>query len=278
MLRTKRGTVFSTLCFFSLVCKVLVLHIINMNEMRLGTDWNMGFKKQLFAAVLMLVTDLFLAAGLVFTLHGRASGRFHGTENRFREASAGEALGEPKVVALTFDDGPNAKYTGILLDGLKERGVKASFFLIGECIEGNEDLVKRMDEEGHLVGVHCLYHTDLTREELETANHQLEQTKSMIEEVTGKTPEYVRPPFGNWNETLGDKVSMEPVFWNVDSVDWKLKNTSRIVNKVMKGTKNGDIILMHDEFQTSVEAALQIIDNLLTNGYTFVTVDELTID
>ena len=71
---------------------------------------------------------------------------------------------------------------------------------------------------------------------------------------------------------------MEPVFWNVDSIDWKLKNTARIVNKVMKDTKNGDIILMHDEFQTSVEAALQIIDNLLANGYTFVTVDELTID
>lgn len=238
----------------------------------------MKFKKQLWAAVLLLAADLFLMTGLIFILYGRAAGHVRETGSHIREASAEEIQREPRVVALTFDDGPSAKYTEILLDGLKERGVKVSFFLIGECIEGNEEIVKRMDEEGHLVGVHCLHHTDLTREKPEEANNQLEQTKSMIEAVTGKTPEYVRPPFGNWNETLGDKVSMVPVFWNVDSVDWKLKNTSRIVNKVIKDTKNGDIILMHDEFQTSVEAAFQIIDNLLANGYTFVTVDELTID
>ena len=71
---------------------------------------------------------------------------------------------------------------------------------------------------------------------------------------------------------------MLPVFWSVDSIDWKLKNTSKIVNKVVKETKDGDIILMHDEFSTSIDAAFQIIDNLLANGYTFVTVDELTID
>ncbi len=238
----------------------------------------MEFGKQLWAAFLLLAADLFLAVGLIFVLYGRTGGHVRETGIHIREASAEEVRGEPRVVALTFDDGPSEKYTEILLDGLKERGVKASFFLIGECIEGNEELVKRMDEEGHLVGVHCLHHTDLTREKPEEANNQLEQTKSMIEAVTGKTPEYVRPPFGSWNEALGDKVSMEPVFWNVDSIDWKLKNTAGIVNKVMKDTKNGDIILMHDEFQTSVEAALQIIDNLLANGYTFVTVDELTID
>ena len=238
----------------------------------------MEFKKQLWVAFLLLAADLFLAVGLIFVLYGSTEGHVRETGSHIHEASAEEVRGEPRVVALTFDDGPNAKYTEILLDGLKERGVKASFFLIGECIEGNEEIVKRMDEEGHLVGVHCLHHTDLTREKPEEANNQLEQTKSMIEAVTGKTPEYVRPPFGNWNEALGDKVSMEPVFWNVDSIDWKLKNTARIVNKVMKDTKNGDIILMHDEFQTSVEAALKIIDNLLANGYTFVTVDELTID
>lgn len=238
----------------------------------------MEFKKQLCVAFLLLAADLFLAVGLIFVMYGRAEGLVREKGSHIREASAEEVRGEPRVVALTFDDGPNAKYTEILLDGLKERGVKASFFLIGECIEGNEEIVKRMDEEGHLVGVHCLHHTDLTREKPDEANSQLEQTKSMIEAVTGKTPEYVRPPFGSWNETLGDKVSMEPVFWNVDSIDWKLKNTARIVNKVMKDTKNGDIILMHDEFPTSVEAALQIIDNLLANGYTFVTVDELTID
>ncbi|MBO4991648.1 MAG: polysaccharide deacetylase family protein, partial [Firmicutes bacterium] len=180
------------------------------------------------------------------------------------------------------DDGPNKEYTEKLLDGLKARDVKASFFLVGECITGNEETVKRMDEEGHLIGVHCMEHTDLTKSPLSDALKCLSETADMVEEITGKQPDYVRPPYGSWNDILDESVtaelSMVPVFWSVDSTDWKLKNTSKIVNKVMKETKDGDIILMHDEFSTSVEAAFQIIDNLLAKGYTFVTVNELTID
>lgn len=196
--------------------------------------------------------------------------------------SAGNEDVEPKMVALTFDDGPNRKYTEKLLDGLKERNVKASFFLVGECIEGNEEVLKRMESEGHLIGVHCMQHTQLTKEPLKEALEQLGKTKDMIVEITGTSPEYIRPPYGSWNAELdehaAEKLSMTPVFWSVDSLDWKLKNTAKIVNKVLHDTEDGDIILMHDEFSSSVEAAFQIIDNLLAKGYTFVTVDELTID
>lgn len=236
----------------------------------------MKLKRQAAVLGLIIAADLCLAAGLFLMVQRRwEEGKTAG--GGFAVASAGEVV-EPGVVALTFDDGPNKKYTETLLDGLKARDVKASFFLIGECIEGNEAIVERMEKEGHLIGVHCMYHTDLTKEAEADALKQLEDTGSLIESITGKRPEYVRPPFGSWNDALRERVSMEPVFWNVDSVDWKLKNTSRIVKKVMKDTKDGDIILMHDEFATSVEAALQIIDNLLANGYTFVTVDELTVD
>lgn len=231
----------------------------------------MKLKKQAGLFLLLLCVDICLAAVLIYML-----GQQVHKKTGFLPVSSSEP--EPKVAALTFDDGPNAKYTEKLLDGLKERGVRASFFLIGECIEGNEELVKRMDQEGHLLGVHCMYHADLTKEKLEEACSQLEETRGMIAGLTGKTPEYMRPPFGSWNEKLSENVSMEPVFWNVDSIDWKLKNTSRIVKKVVKDTKDGDIILMHDEFSTSVEAALEIIDNLQAKGYTFVTVDELSID
>lgn len=236
----------------------------------------MKLRRQVAVLCLIIAADLCLAAGLFFIAQKRWDERKE-AEGGLKAASSKEAA-EPKVAALTFDDGPNSKYTETLLDGLKARDVKASFFLIGECIEGNEAIVERMEKEGHLIGVHCMYHTDLTKEAEADALKQLEDTGNMIETITGKKPEYVRPPFGSWNEALREQVSMEPVFWNVDSVDWKLKNTSRIVKKVMKDTKDGDIILMHDEFSTSVEAALQIIDNLLANGYTFVTVDELTVD
>ena len=183
-----------------------------------------------------------------------------------------------KYVALTFDDGPNSRYTKPLLDGLRERGIRASFFLVGECIDGKEDLVKQMAKDGHLIGVHCLTHKDLTKEKLSDAVKELCDTREKIRAVTGDWPEYVRPPYGSWNAKLEEAVDMIPVFWDVDSIDWRLKNTEKVTAKVLKDTEDGDIILMHDEFRTSVEAALRIIDNLTAKGYTFVTVDELMVD
>ena len=183
-----------------------------------------------------------------------------------------------KYGALTFDDGPNSRYTKPLLDGLRERGIRASFFLVGECIDGKEDLVKQMAEDGHLIGVHCMTHKDLTKEPLSDAKKEICETGEKIRAVTGVMPEYVRPPYGSWNAKLEEAVDMIPVFWDVDSIDWRLKNTEKVTAKVLKDTEDGDIILMHDEFRTSVEAALRIIDNLTAKGYTFVTVDELMVD
>ena len=183
-----------------------------------------------------------------------------------------------KYVALTFDDGPNSRYTKPLLDGLREREIRASFFLVGECIDGKEDLVKQMAEDGHLIGVHCMTHKDLTKEPLSDAKKEICETGEKIRAVTGVMPEYVRPPYGSGNAKLEEAVDMIPVFWDVDSIDWRLKNTEKVTAKVLKDTEDGDIILMHDEFRTSVEAALRIIDNLTAKGYTFVTVDELMVD
>lgn len=234
----------------------------------------MRFKEQIFVLAVIMMVDLVLAGIIVkdITIN----------KKEVRAASSEKEYIEPKIAALTFDDGPNRKYTEKLLDGLKERGVKASFFLVGECIEGNEAILKRMESEGHLIGVHCMQHTQLTKEPLKEAMEQLGKTKDMIVEITGKVPEYIRPPYGSWNTELDEhaasELAMTPVFWSVDSLDWKLKNTEQIVKKVTSDTENGAIILMHDEFPTSVEAAFHIIDNLLAKGYTFVTVDELTID
>ncbi len=246
-------------------------------------------KKWIGVLALVVVFDICLGAGLFCMVLDRMQAGAPDGSSGYRQGvsqvSAGEKAGgeagdrlEPKVEAMTFDDGPDSRYTEMLLNGLEDRGVKASFFLVGESIEGNEALVKRMAEDGHLVGVHCLHHRDLTREELSEANRQLEETRELIRSVTGRSPEYIRPPYGKWNEALRDHVTMVPVFWSVDSLDWKLQNSDKILRRVVSDTKNGDIILMHDEFQTSVDAALGIIDNLMAKGYTFVTVDELSID
>ena len=242
-------------------------------------------KKMTAIFFLAAAADLFLAAVLLASLaRQRAEGATAPGTGRVVEDGGwsggwdGPGTEEVGAVALTFDDGPNARYTEALLDGLKEREVRASFFLVGQCIEGNEDTVRRMAEEGHLIGVHCMEHRDLTREPEEEAVRQLMDTAAMIGAVTGRMPEYIRPPFGKWSSGLQEAVPMETVLWSVDSLDWKLQDTDRIVRRVLKDTEDGDIILMHDEFLTSVEAAMEIIDNLLAKGYTFVTVDELTID
>lgn len=183
-----------------------------------------------------------------------------------------------KVIALTFDDGPHDVCTSRLLDGLKERGVHATFFLMGENIEGNEALVRRMQEEGHLIGNHSYRHIQLTKAGEDKVCDAIEQTEEIISGITGTRPQYLRPPYGDWNDELECRMNLTTVFWTVDSLDWQLQNTSKIVQRVLKRAGNSDIILMHDIFPTSVDAALQIVDTLQGQGYTFVTVDELMID
>lgn len=185
---------------------------------------------------------------------------------------------EVKQVALTFDDGPHKQYTEKLLDGLKERQVHATFFLMGEMIAGKEDLVIRMKEEGHLIGNHSYQHAQLSKIPEEKVWESIYQTSDLIESITTYRPEFFRPPYGEWSTSLEEDSDMTMVLWDIDSLDWKLQNTQQIVNRVVKDVEDGDIILMHDIFQTSVEAALAIIDVLHKEGYEFVTVDELMID
>ncbi len=258
----------------------------------------MGKKLRLLAAVAGL--DLLLVAALLWTLGiwelpawgegravwERAAPASEGNSDIGRPADAGPGEGvvsekrgnAVKCVALTFDDGPNKECTKDLLDGLKARGVKATFFLMGESINGNEDLVRRMKEEGHLIGNHSYRHIQLTKAGEKAVCEAVDQTSLMIEEITGQRPQYLRPPYGDWNDDLECKVDMTTVLWSVDSLDWKLQNRQKIVKRVLKDVKDGDIILMHDIFPTSVEAALEIIDTLTPQGYTFVTVDEVLID
>lgn len=185
---------------------------------------------------------------------------------------------EQKYIALTFDDGPHKEYTPVLLEGLKSRGVKATFFLMGENIPGNEAVVKQMKQDGHLIGNHSFRHIQLTKAGEDAVCKAVEKAESLISDITGMRPEYLRPPYGDWNEGLECRLDLTPVFWTVDSLDWKLKNTGKIVKRVEKYVGNGDIILMHDIFPTSVEAALELVDILQEQGYQFVTVEELLID
>lgn len=186
--------------------------------------------------------------------------------------------GEAPKIAITFDDGPSSHCTGRLLDGLKERNVRATFFLIGKNAKENPDLVKRIDEEGHLIGNHTYNHVEITRLSDEEAIKELVDTDEVISQITGKHVEYMRPPFGQWQDNLEKELNVMPVMWSIDPLDWTTKNVDEIVNKVVTQAGENDIILLHDCYDSSVDAALRIVDILKKKGFEFVTADELIMD
>lgn len=182
------------------------------------------------------------------------------------------------MIAITFDDGPRQSTTGKLLDGLKERGVKATFFLVGEKVEDNQEIVARMHEEGHLIGNHTFSHIQLSKVSSTEAYNEIVKTNTAIEQVTGEPVKYIRPPYGSYSNKLLMQINMTPVLWTVDPKDWNSDNIGQIVKAVVDNVKCGDIILMHDIYDTSVTAALEIIDALKAKGYLFVTVDQMLLD
>lgn len=202
------------------------------------------------------------------------------TEREIQQKESVEESGvkEKPSIAITFDDGPSDRYTGRLLDGLKERNVKASFFLIGENAEENSELVERIYKEGHLIGNHTYSHVQMTHLSEEEAVREIEMTDQVISAITGEHVAYMRPPFGAWQRELEVKMEVLPVLWSVDPLDWMTENVDEIVSKVVTEAEEGDIILLHDCYASSVEAALRIVDFLQKEGYEFVTVDRLLLD
>ena len=180
-----------------------------------------------------------------------------------------------KKVALTFDDGPNADYTGMLLDGLKERGVKATFFVLGSEVERYPQLVRRASQEGHLIGVHAYKHVNLCRLSDGQAIEQVDRTNGAIYRATGQYASYIRPPYGCWKEDLDYEVQMVEVLWDIDPRDWATTSSDLVVQRVLNKVEENSIILLHDASKSSVQAAFTIIDTLQKQGYTFVTVEEL---
>ena len=194
------------------------------------------------------------------------------------EDAVQEMKEEKMKIALTFDDGPHPSCTPLLLDGLKERGVKVTFFVIGLNVERYPELVKREYEEGHIVGNHTYNHVEITRIDSVKAKEEIEKTSQAVERITGRPTEYMRPPFGAWQKDLEKEMNVIPVLWTVDPLDWTTENEDEIVNKVVTDVRENDMILLHDCYKSSVHAALRIIDLLRKEGYEFVTVDELILN
>ena len=182
---------------------------------------------------------------------------------------------EEKLVALTFDDGPHPVYTEEILDVLDQAGIKASFFMMGKEAELYPNVVKKVSDAGHLIGNHTYTHANVCQISADETTEEITKTNDILEGLTGKRPQFFRPPFGCKNETLEKQTGMFWIFWDVDTLDWSLQNAEQVYCKVVKNVGENDIILMHDAYPSTVEAVRELIPALQEMGYSFVTVDRL---
>lgn len=182
-----------------------------------------------------------------------------------------------KQICLTFDDGIHAINTPKALDILKQKRIKAHFFIIGKNIKGNEDILKRIHDEGHEIGNHSMYHTwHFDMQNAQQMQSEIEQCNKEIEKITGKKPTIFRPPYGVTNPNLAKAIvntNMLSMGWNLRSMDTVAKSYDQLITKLISKTKNNSLILLHERCDITVEVLTEYIDYCMTQGFTFVTLN-----
>ena len=183
---------------------------------------------------------------------------------------------ETRYVALTFDDGPSGKYTRQLLDGLYDRGVHATFLLCGYRMRDYPDLTQRIFDEGHEIGYHGFSHKNMKQMSRREIAKELEDSQALLPD--GCQPVFLRPPGGCCGDAVRQVAQVRNLAilnWSVDPRDWATHDTAAVERAVLKNVKDGDIVLLHDMSDSSVQAALDIVDVLLEKDYEIVTVSRL---
>ena len=183
---------------------------------------------------------------------------------------------ETKYVALTFDDGPSGRFTEALLDGLYDRGARATFLLCGYRVEQYPELAQRIFDEGHEIGLHGYSHKTMRTMSRRSIAQEILDTEALLPE--GCQPVFLRPPGGFSSDPVVEvaKARGLPILkWSVDPRDWATRDTAAIETFVLEKIRDGDIVLLHDMSESSVNAALAIVDQLLEEDFEFVTVSEL---
>lgn len=228
------------------------------------------------------IAILGIIAGFVLTLVAVLPG------NRFYGQVFSEVSTNQKVVALTFDDGPYPPYTDMILDVLKEYNVPATFFVVGRNVEKHPETLQRIISEGHQIGNHTYNHIDLLKANKATIIQEIDKTNQVVRAAIGFAPNIVRPPHGFRDPVVMEVMQergLKVVEWSVMSRDWTNPGVDVIVERTLKKVKNGSVILLHDgdgitqddSRAQTVEATRQIIRELLAEGYTFVTVDQILV-
>ena len=186
---------------------------------------------------------------------------------------------EGSYVAMTFDDGPSAENTPRLLDLLKKRNIKATFFVVGKCAAEYPDIMKRIVAEGHEIANHSWSHPLLTKMGEGAVTEEIQHTHDVIMQTTGVAPKVMRPPYGGFSANqrawANKKWGYKIILWDVDPLDWKVRNAAHVESEILKATVPGSIILSHDIHKTTVDAMPATLDALAAKGFKFVTVSDL---
>ncbi len=183
-----------------------------------------------------------------------------------------------KEIALTFDDGPNAKYTPQVLAILAKEKIHATFFLIGKNAEKNPNLVKQIYQEGNVIGNHTYSHPRLTKISSGKIKGEVEKTRDIVKEITGQPTVLFRPPYGLFDSRILAELAIrkfDVAMWSIDSRDWAKPGAKVIEKNILNKVRSGSIILCHDSHDQIVQALPEIIEKLKAQGYKFVTVTEM---
>lgn len=183
------------------------------------------------------------------------------------------------TIALTFDDGPHATLTPKLLDLLAAHHIKATFFVLGECVAANPDVLRRAANEGHEIANHSYSHPNLGKMGDDAVRSQLQRTDDEIKNVIGHRPTHFRPPYGSitshQKKWIHEQFGYDVILWDVDPLDWKRPGPSVVTSRILRETRPGSIVLSHDIHPGTIEAMPATLDQLEAKGFKFVTVSEL---
>ena len=179
------------------------------------------------------------------------------------------------MIALTFDDGPYAPVGNRIMDSLEKYNGRATFFVVGNRVAEYQTEIKRMHDNGHEIANHTYGHKYLNKLGADEIRSQVELCNQAVAAVTGESPRLVRLPGGNKHDTVLGNVNYPMIMWNIDTLDWKTKNADKTVQAVIGKVKDGDIVLMHELYTASGDAAVRIIPTLTEQGFQLVTVSEL---
>jgi peptidoglycan/xylan/chitin deacetylase (PgdA/CDA1 family) len=182
-------------------------------------------------------------------------------------------------IAMTYDDGPHATNTPRLLDMLKQRTIKATFFCVGQCVAEYPEIAKRIVDEGHEIASHSWSHPLLSNMSEAAVRDQIERTHQVIKQATGVETKIFRPPYGGFTQRQRNwafaNYRYRTILWDVDPLDWKVRNATRVESEILRQTVNGSIILSHDIHKSTIDAMPSTLDALTAKGFKFVTVSEL---